>query len=115
MITYKNISYSAKTFYGVKFNPGETKSVPGYINHRSMVRIFGAPNLGTPDISDKKVQETQSTSESEPISLFEEPKPNKVETRGRKKKSTDPEKESLAETETKIELSKEETTDGNYC
>ena len=29
MITYKNISYSAKTFYGVKFNPGETKEVPG--------------------------------------------------------------------------------------
>ena len=111
MITYKNISFSAKTFYGVKFNPGETKSVPGYINHKGLVRVFGAPNLGTPDISDTKVQESQPV--PEPLSLFEEPKPSKVETRGRKKKSTDPEKVSFAETETKIELSKEETSNGN--
>ena len=120
MITYKNISYSAKTFYGVKFNPGETKSVPGYINHKGMVRIFGSPNLGMTDISKAKVEEVEQKPEqkpeSEPITLFEEPKPSKVETRGRKKKSTEPEKDSFAENkEIKLETTQEDTTDGNYC
>lgn len=40
MITYKNISNSPKTFYGVTFNPNEIKEVPGYINHISMIRVF---------------------------------------------------------------------------
>jgi len=40
MMTYKNISNSPKTFYGVTFNPNEIKEVPGYINHINMVRVF---------------------------------------------------------------------------
>lgn len=40
MITYKNISNSPKTFYGVTFNPNDIKEVPGYINHINMVRVF---------------------------------------------------------------------------
>jgi len=93
MIQYKNISFSAKTFYGVKFEPGETKEVPGFINNPNMIRIFG---------KSQKV-------EVKPNMLFEAP--TKVETRGRKKKSIEPEREPIAET--KIELSKEETSDGN--
>ena len=92
MIKYKNISFSAKTFYGVKFEPGDTKEVPGFIDSPSMVRVF---------------------SKSKPTSvkpvLFEEPM--KVETRGRKKKSIESEKDTVAETT--IEISKEETSDGN--
>lgn len=34
---YKNVSYTAKTFYGVTFEPGETKKVDGIINNRWMV------------------------------------------------------------------------------
>lgn len=34
---YKNISTSAKTFYGVTFKPGDIKEVDGYINHRFMI------------------------------------------------------------------------------
>lgn len=92
MITYKNISPSAKTFYGVKFAPGELKSVPGYINSPSMIRVFGI----------KPVEETKTS--------IQEP-----HRRGRKPKSTEPEKVEVAEPEEiKIEdTSKEETSNGN--
>jgi len=93
MITYKNISSAAKTFYGVKFAPGEIKSVPGYINNRGMVRIFGAKQASGTTKADEA-----STRQS---------------TRGRKKKSNEPEKDSVAEnTESIIEI-QEETSNGN--
>lgn len=38
-MTYKNIGFSTKTFYGVTFAPGEVKDVPGYINASGMVRV----------------------------------------------------------------------------
>lgn len=88
MITYKNISFSAKTFYGVRFEPGEIKSVPGYINSPSMVRI--------------KVPKQPAVSESI------------VSKRGRKK-STEASKVEVAEQEVKIteNISEEEISDGN--
>jgi hypothetical protein len=93
MITYKNISPSAKTFYGVKFAPGELKSVPGYINNPGMVRVFGIKPIPT-----------SKTPVSEPAK------------RGRKPKSTEPEKVEVAEPEIKLEdTTKEETSDGNNC
>ena len=94
MITYKNISYSAKTFYGVKFEPGEIKEVPGYINSSGMVRVFD------------KVPAPKANKQY----LFEE---STTSNRGRKKKSNEPEKGLFAETETTIENSKEETSNGN--
>ena len=36
---YKNVSYSAKTFHGVTFQPGEIKEVSEYINDVFMVRV----------------------------------------------------------------------------
>ena len=94
MITYKNISSSAKTFYGVKFEPGDVKSVPGYINNSGLVRVFGVtPELGKQPIYDVR--------------------PSSDHTRGRKKKSIEPEKDSFAETETTIETTEEETSNGN--
>lgn len=36
-MVYKNISNSKKIFYGVTFNPGDIKEVPGYINDRQMI------------------------------------------------------------------------------
>ena len=39
---YKNTSYTAKTFYGVTFKPGEVKEVKGVINNKFMV-IVDAP------------------------------------------------------------------------
>lgn len=41
MLRYKNIGTVTKTFYGVKIAPGETKSVPGFINSKSFVRVSG--------------------------------------------------------------------------
>lgn len=94
MITYKNISYSAKTFYGVEFQPGDTKSVPGYINDSGMLRIF---------VDETKVQAPK-------IVVTKEPNTRK------KAKTTEPEKVEVAETqENKIELSEEETSNGNQC
>ena len=95
MIKYQNISLSAKTFYGVRFEPGEIKSVPGYINCRNMVRIF-----------------EQSKPDRIKLRISDEPMvtPSK---RGRKK-SSETEKVLTAETETNLEtISKEETTNGN--
>lgn len=39
MIEYKNLSSTVKTFYGVKFRPGESRFVPGPINHKKFIRI----------------------------------------------------------------------------
>lgn len=36
---FKNISYSKRTYYGITFNPGEVKDVPGYINDNHFVRV----------------------------------------------------------------------------
>lgn len=99
MIQYKNISFSAKTFYGVKFEPGEIKEVPGYINDPRMIRIF--------DTSKKVVKKPEPV---EPVDVIETPK---VETRGRRKKSSEPEKVSVAETQEVKITSEEETSDGN--
>ena len=38
-IAYKNIGTVTKEFYGVKFNPGDTKLVDGYINAPSLIRV----------------------------------------------------------------------------
>lgn len=89
MITYKNISFSAKTFYGVRFEPGEIKGVPGYINSRGMVRVFGYKPA------------------AQPVSINE----LTLSKRGRKPKAAEPEKVEVAEiTEN---LSEEETSNGN--
>ena len=91
MITYKNISFSAKTFYGVKFRPGEVKSVPGFINSPVMVRVYG---------EDKPTQVESEKGQS--------PEPRK------RKKSNEPEKVSVAEQEIKLEdTNKEELLNGN--
>ncbi len=103
MIKYRNISYSAKTFYGVNFEPGEIKSVPGYINCPGMVRVFFTDD--TPELS--KTSEDAPTSEitSEVVH---------TQGRGRKKKSIEPEKVSFAEKqETITTISEEETSNGN--
>lgn len=92
MNTYKNISFSAKTFYGVKFAPGETKEVPGYINDDGMVRILGVK---------------PSTSKTPIYSV-----PASTSTRGRKKKTIESVKEEIAETPIE-NTTQEETTDGN--
>ena len=39
MPTYKNLSHSVKTFYGVTFLPGDVKSVSGYINDPKFARL----------------------------------------------------------------------------
>ena len=89
MITYKNISNSAKTFYGVKFMPGDAKAVPGYVNSNGMIRFYGVNQIPT---------------NKEPI--YDTPK------RGRKK-AAESEKDSKAEiTETQI-MTEEETSNGN--
>lgn len=40
---YLNASKSVKTFYGVKFNPGDSHDVPGYINVPGFIRVADLP------------------------------------------------------------------------
>lgn len=42
-LRYLNASKSVKTFYGVKFNPGESHDVPGYINVPGFIRVADLP------------------------------------------------------------------------
>lgn len=91
MITYKNISYSAKTFYGVRFEPGETKSVPGYVNCSGMVRVF---------VPKAKLKPSKI--------ILEEPAVTR-----KRKKTNEPEKDSVAETQEIKITSEEETSNGN--
>lgn len=44
---YKNISYTEATYYGVTFNPGEIKDVPGYINNPHFIRVENASTIDT--------------------------------------------------------------------
>lgn len=54
MIKYKNISCSTKTFYGITFNPGDVKEVPGYVNASGMTRIFGIKETKLNSITTKR-------------------------------------------------------------
>ena len=48
MLRYKNISNKPLTFYGVTFNPNETKEVSGYINHVKMIRVLETSDAKKP-------------------------------------------------------------------
>lgn len=44
---YKNIGIAPKTFYGVTFNPGEIRNVPGFINCSSFIRMPDSAEVPT--------------------------------------------------------------------
>jgi hypothetical protein len=67
MITYKNIGCSTKTFYGVTFDPGDIKGVPGYINDRGMVRIFKSSEVALAKLPKKRNAKRQAAVESKPV------------------------------------------------
>ena len=88
MIKYKNISCSTKTFYGITFNPGDVKEVPGYVNAQGMTRVFGIKETKLTNITTKrgrpskksvteeaKLPELTSTT-NKPDNNLEEDKPN---------------------------------------
>lgn len=61
MICYRNTSCATKTFYGVKFLPGEVKSVSGYINDDKFVRVDPSEMI-------KAIQEPKATKKvTEPV------------------------------------------------
>lgn len=107
MITYKNISFSAKTFYGIEFAPGEIKAVPGYINSPNMIRVSEVTPMVSTDVSEKDTEDTVSVD----IPNIVAP----VSNRGRKKKSSEPEKGLVAETTENTIMSEEEKSNGNQC
>jgi len=77
---YRNHSTVAKTFYGVTFQPGEIKEVPGYINNKSF-DIVDAPKPKEPP---KSVEQPTKSD------LPKEPKPD-----GRRKRKTQEPKDSI--------------------
>ena len=60
---FKNVSYSAKTFYGVTFGPGEVKEVDGQINSRWLIPVDGPATV--PEQVQKKPSSDKSKKESE--------------------------------------------------
>ena len=61
---YTNISCSVKTFYGVEFKPGETKEVPGYINHPRMIVASSLPAQETTRLPKQEKQKKSSDKSS---------------------------------------------------
>lgn len=57
---YKNTSFTTQTFYGVEFNPGEIKEVPGYINSPNFIKILEPPKE-PPKVSKKKLIEADAS------------------------------------------------------
>ena len=75
---YKNISYSVKTFYGVTFNPGETKEVPSCINDRLMIPTSAPVLKKTTNTPQKKLSSDNSKKEArkekdKPVEVVTEP------------------------------------------
>ena len=64
MNIYKNHSHSVKTFHGVTFKPGETKEVPGVINHPLFVKQEKLPD-SLPKESKAKSTINKTTNEPE--------------------------------------------------
>lgn len=58
-LKYKNIGTVTKTFHGVKFNPGDTKEVNGYINAKSFIRVDGNQNESKDKSSGNSKQESK--------------------------------------------------------
>lgn len=76
---YKNTSCFAKTFYGVTFQPGETKEVSGYINDKFFV-VSDAPQIKSVDkqqklSSDHIKKEAPKVDEPKVEPVVEEPVP----------------------------------------
>lgn len=67
---YKNTSCFAKTFYGVTFQPGETKEVSGYINDKFFI-VMDAPQ---PKSVDKQQKLSSDQSNKKVVPKLEEAK-----------------------------------------
>ena len=94
MITYKNISNSKKTFYGITFLPKDVKEVPGYINATGMIKV------GNVDDVKQQVQKKRGTR-----------KPATDEVKSIKAESKLLDQASTNET---LNINKEELTDGEH-
>lgn len=70
---YKNISYTAKTFYGVTFKPGEIKEVKGHINDKLFIRV-DKPQTTLKSIQQKPSPEPKDSPEPKSIDKPESPK-----------------------------------------
>lgn len=75
---YKNCSYTTKTFYGVKFRPGEVHQVPGFINNIYFIQVSAPLELpkvvdSSEDMSEQKPKRKKKKKQEEvPAPLEEE-------------------------------------------
>ena len=63
MICYRNTSCATKTFYGVKFLPGDVKAVSGYINDPKFIQL-DISKLPKPTQEPKAVKKVTEPSKS---------------------------------------------------
>lgn len=74
---YRNCSNISRTFFGVKFLPGEVKFVPGYINSNSFVRVKSSD--ARKELREDKKQPKQRKSKKKAPEIVEESKENIVD------------------------------------
>lgn len=73
---YKNISFLPRTFYGVEFQPGETKEVSKYINSKYMI-VVPEPPKSKPAKPTKPVKQNEEIIEDAPVPVQEKLDDNK--------------------------------------
>lgn len=90
---YKNYSYTAKTFYGVTFKPGEVKEVDGIINDRWVLPVRHDSATASKSASQQKpspeLPKEVPLSQPSPVEIeapkIEEPtKPEEKQSKGKK-------------------------------
>ena len=112
-MVYRNNSVVAKTFYGVTFQPGETKEVPGYINSNDFDFVAKAPKQKEPptstDASTKSLQ--FDVPEGGQIPILDSEYIQKETKRKYRKKDKSQVEQSESQEETQIEKVQNDTSD----
>lgn len=62
---YKNLSGMTSTFYGVTFNPGDTKCVPGIINAPNFIPVAKLPETVSEKSTDNNTPAPKPTEETD--------------------------------------------------
>lgn len=71
---YRNASYTVKTFYGVTFQPGETKEVNGQINNKWMILVNNPKTSPKQQLKPSSEKPEEANKNKQPESLKAEAK-----------------------------------------
>lgn len=66
---YKNTSRTTMTFYGIVFQPGDVKEVPGYINHPKFVCSDDLDIIGNKSTKTRVVKNSNITKSNKEVEI----------------------------------------------